>query len=66
MKQSNIKTPLVFRIGVALLFALVITCNMMGGLYARYLTRIEGNNTVKVAVLPPQVMVMILVPLLSK
>ena len=50
MKQSNIKTPLVFRIGVALLFALVITCNMMGGLYARYLTRIEGNNTVKVAV----------------
>ena len=50
MKQSNMKTPLVFRIGVALLFALVITCNMMGGLYARYLTRAEGNNTVKVAV----------------
>ena len=49
MKQSNIKTPLVFRIGVALLCAMLITSHMMGGLYARYHSGVTGNAAGSVA-----------------
>lgn len=49
MKQSNIKTPLVFRIGVALLCAILITSHMMGGLYARYHSSVTGNAAGSVA-----------------
>ena len=49
MKQSNIKTPLVFRIGVALLCAILITSHMMGGLYARYHSSGTGSATASVA-----------------
>lgn len=49
MKQSNIKTPLVFRIGVALLCAMLITSHMMGGLYARYHSSGTGSATANVA-----------------
>ena len=49
MKQSNIKTPLVLRVGVALLCALLITSHMMGGLYARYYSGFTGNATANVA-----------------
>ena len=50
MKQSNMKTPLVFRIGVALLCAILITSHMMGGLYARYHFGATSNATASVAV----------------
>lgn len=49
MKKQNIKTPIVFHIGVALLFALVISCCMMGGISARYFTKVTGSATSKVA-----------------
>ena len=49
MKQSNIKTPLVLRVGVALLCALLITSHMMGGLYAKYYSGFTGNATANVA-----------------
>ena len=49
MKQLNIKTPLVFRIGVALLCAMLITSHMTGGLYARYHFGATGNSTASVA-----------------
>lgn len=49
MKQSNIKTPLVFRIGVALLCAILITSHMMGGLYARYSAAATGTSSARVA-----------------
>ena len=49
MKQSNIKTPLALRVGVALLCALLITSHMMGGLYARYYSGFTGNATANVA-----------------
>ena len=49
MKQSNIKTPFVFRIGVALLCAILITSHMMGGLYARYHSSVTGNAAGSVA-----------------
>ena len=49
MKQSNIKTPLVFRIGVALLCAILTTSHMMGGLYARYHSGVTGNAAGSVA-----------------
>ena len=49
MKQSNIKTPLVFCIGVALLCAMLITSHMMGGLYARYHSSGTGSATASVA-----------------
>lgn len=49
MKQSNRKAPLVFRVGVALLCAMLITTNMMGGLYARYSTTVIGTASARVA-----------------
>lgn len=49
MRKSNIKTPLVLRVGVALLCALLITSHMMGGLYARYYSGFTGNATANVA-----------------
>ena len=49
MKQWNIKTPLVFRLGMALLAALFVTCNMIGGFYARYTTTVSGSASASVA-----------------
>lgn len=49
MKQSNKKTPFVFRIGVALLCAMLITSHMMGELYARYHSSGTGSATASVA-----------------
>ena len=50
MKQSNIKTPLVFRIGVVLLCALLCSVHLMGELYARYSTSVSGGDGARVAV----------------
>lgn len=50
MKQSNkIKTPLIFRVGVLFLCALLLSSQMMGGLYASYSVSAAGSNTVSVA-----------------
>ena len=49
MKQLKMKTPLVFRIGVALLCAMLITSHMMGDLYARYRANVTGNAQAIVA-----------------
>lgn len=49
MKQWNIKTPLVFHLGVLLLCVLIGTLNMVGGLYARYTAYATGTATANVA-----------------
>ena len=49
MRQLNIKAPLVFRLGVVLFCAMLITFSMMGGLYARYSTTVTGEASAKVA-----------------
>ena len=50
MRQLNKeKTPIVFRVGVVLLCAMLITTSMMGGLYARYTTTVTGSATARVA-----------------
>ena len=49
MKQSNIKTPLVFRIGLVLLCVIMFSCYMMSSLYARYSTAVTGSATATVA-----------------
>ena len=50
MRQQNIKTPLVFRIAVALLCALLCSVHLMGGLYARFSTSVSGGDGARVAV----------------
>lgn len=50
MIQQNMKTPLVFRIGVVLLCALLCSVHLMGGLYARYSTSVSGGDGARVAV----------------
>ena len=50
MKQQNRKTPLVFRLGIVLLCAMLCSCYLMGGLYARYTSSVAGSSTAKVAV----------------
>ena len=50
MKQQHIKTPLVFRLGIVLLCAMLCTCHLMGGLYARYISSFTGSASVQVAV----------------
>lgn len=49
MKQSNIKTPLVFRIGAAVLCVMLIVCYITGRLYARYTATATGSASAKVA-----------------
>ena len=49
MTKSNSKTPWVFRLGVALLCAMLITTHMMGNLYARYSTTATGGDGARVA-----------------
>lgn len=55
MKQVNIRTPLVFRLGVVLLCAMLITFSMMSGLYARYSTTVTGEASAQVAKFDVQV-----------
>lgn len=49
MTQSNSKTPLVFRIGLALLCAMILSTHLMGNLYARYSTTAVGSDSARVA-----------------
>ena len=50
MKKSNkVKTPLVFRLSLVLLCAMLFTSHMMGGLYARYTTTATGSDSARVA-----------------
>ena len=49
MKQSNIKTPIVFRLGIALLWVMLITLHMMGGTYAKYQSGATGKVTAGIA-----------------
>lgn len=54
MKQQNRKnkeqkTPLIFRIGLILMCAMMISCYMMSGLYAKYTSNITGSGSAKVA-----------------
>ena len=54
MKKSNIKSPLVFRVGVVLMCVMMLTCHMMSGLYARYTSSAQGSATATVAKLDVQ------------
>ena len=50
MKQLNqLKTPLFFRVGVFLLLAVLISCQLISGLYAKYSITATGTASVKVA-----------------
>ncbi len=49
MKQRNRKTPLVFRLGLLFLCAILCTSYLIGGLYARYTTSVTGSSTARVA-----------------
>ena len=49
MKKSNRKAPLIFRVGLMLLCAMLVTTNMMGGLYARYSATATGSASARVA-----------------
>lgn len=49
MQQQNKKTPLIFRVSLVLLCALVISTRLMGGLYARYSTTATGSDSARVA-----------------
>ena len=49
MKQKNMKTPIVFRLAVLLVFALLVSVHMMSGLYARYTAATVGASDTRVA-----------------
>ena len=49
MKQSNQKTPLVFRLAGILFCAVLLSVSMMGGLYARYVSSGSGGDSARVA-----------------
>ncbi len=49
MKDSNMKTPIVFYAGLILLFFVMLSLNMTGGLYARYATDDEDGDTARTA-----------------
>lgn len=49
MKKPNIKTPIVFRVGVIILCALLFSWRLVGDFYARYSTSVTTNNGARVA-----------------
>lgn len=49
MKQRNINTPFVFRLGIVLLGILFMSSYMISGIYARYTTSMSGSANTKVA-----------------
>ena len=49
MKKTNKKTPLVFRAGVVLLCALMISFHLTSGLYARYTESAIGSSGATIA-----------------
>lgn len=50
MGQSNtVKAPLVFRVGVVLLGAVIVMISMMSSLYARYSTTATGEASARIA-----------------
>jgi hypothetical protein len=54
MKQQNRKnkeqkTPLIFRIGLILICAMMISCYIMSGIYARYSTTVTGKAIARTA-----------------
>ena len=49
MKKTNIKIPIVFRVGMLLLCAFLLSSHMMGGLYARYSTQATASDSIFVA-----------------
>ena len=50
MKQKNNKTPLIFKLGVGVLFALLLSVYFSNGLYARYSTAVVNSDSARVAV----------------
>ena len=55
MRQSNIKIPFVFNLGLVLMCLMLISFSMMGGLYARYSTTATGEATAQIAKFDVQV-----------
>lgn len=49
MRQENRRTPAVFRLGILLLGALLISSHMLSGLYARYFTTVTATSGARVA-----------------
>lgn len=49
MKKPNIKTPIVFRVGVIILCALLFSWRLVGDFYARYSTSVTTSNGARVA-----------------
>lgn len=49
MKQSNSRAPLVFRIGLLVVCALLLSSRLLGGLYARYAATVEATDGGRVA-----------------
>lgn len=49
MQQYNRKTPLIFKLGVGVFFALLLTVYFSNGLYARYSTTATSSDSARVA-----------------
>ena len=55
VRQSNIKIPFVFNLGLVLMCLMLVTFSMVGGLYARYSTTATGEATAQIAKFDVQV-----------
>ncbi len=49
LKESNMRTPIVFYSGLVVLFCAMLSLSMMGGLYARYALNDDDGDNAKVA-----------------
>ena len=49
MRAQNRNTPLVLRVGLALLFAAVLSLQLVGGIYARFYTSTDSSDGARVA-----------------
>ena len=55
MRQSNIKIPFLFNLGLVLMCLMLISFSMVGRLYARYSTTATGEATAQIAKFDVQV-----------
>lgn len=49
MRKTNIKTPIIFRVALILFCVMLITLNLVGNIYAKYLSSFDGGSSTQIA-----------------
>lgn len=50
MEQKKKKAPLIFRVALCLFCLMLMSCYLIGGIYAQYISSVSASNSARVAV----------------